>query len=169
MTQTVKKRAAILLLFAIAVASLFYVSTLPGEFLITTRSRLDGESHDFSETVLSGTGISWTGFWTPTILEVKLLGVDQFFQKELELPFEIFVEEDGHIGILKENDLGAPYQIEKVRNYRIKDKRVHLVFMVDSKAKQDLLKSAKSLRITYSTLGFRKTKTLVFTDEEGTS
>ena len=52
MTQTVKKRAAILLLFAIAVASLFYLSTLPGEFLITSRSNMDEESHDFSETIL---------------------------------------------------------------------------------------------------------------------
>lgn len=80
MTETIKKRAAILLLCVIAAASLFYVSTLPGEFLITSRSSMDVESHDFSETILLGTGITWTGLWKPTILEVDFLGEDHFFR-----------------------------------------------------------------------------------------
>lgn len=139
MTETIKKRPAILLLCAIAAASLFYVSTLPGEFLITSRSSIDVESHDFSETILLGTGITWTGLWKPTILEVDFLGEDHYFKGQEELTFDLFIDEDRHIGSISEENLipAHPLQGEELQNER---ERHESCFSSGSKRGSDVFK-----------------------------
>ena len=165
MTQTVKKRAAILLLFAIAVASLFYLSTLPGEFLITSRSSMDEESHDFSETILLGTGISWTGLWKPTILEVDFLGEDNYFKGQEELSFDLFIDEERHVGSVLEGDLILSYPLHDVKDFKMKEKDMNLVFRVDQKEDQMYLNNVRSIRIHYSVFGSRRSRIIDFMEE----
>lgn len=165
MTETIKKRAAILLLCAIAAASLFYVSTLPGEFLITSRSSIDVESHDFSETILLGTGITWTGLWKPTILEVDFLGEDHFFKGQEELTFDLFIDEDRHIGSISEGNLIPAYPLQEVKNFKMKEKDMNLVFRVDQKEDQMYLNNVRSIRINYSVFGIRRSRIIDFMEE----
>ena len=165
MTETIKKRAAILLLCAIAAASLFYVSTLPGEFLITSRSSMDVESHDFSETILLGTGITWTGLWKPTILEVDFLGEDHFFKGQEELTFDLFIDEDRHIGSISEENLIPAYPLHEVKNFKMKEKFMNLIVRMSRKEDQMFLNNVRSIRIHYSIFGIRKSRIMDFIEE----
>jgi len=167
MLQSFKKPAVFLFLFIAAAVILFYISTLQGEFLLTSRSSLAEENQGFSEPVYLSTGMAFTGPWNPTILNVQFIGEDNFLKEQGDLPFQLFVDNEGHIGAVSESDLGATFQMQSVKNYKMKEQNMNLVFKVDTEEEERQLENINGIRITYSIWGMRRIKMVDFEGEKG--
>jgi hypothetical protein len=79
------------------------------------------------------------------------------------------VDNEGHIGAVYESDLGASFQMQSVKNYKMKEHRMNLVFKVDTEEEERLMENIKGIRITYSIWGMRRMKMVDFEGEKGVS
>lgn len=159
------KRKLLSLVLVVLLAAGFYGTTHQGEFYVSARSVLEKEYTDFSEPVYIGNGITWKGFWNPTILDVEVMGDDNYFRGQEELPFEIFMEEAGHVGVVAEKDLDASFQMASLGSFPIRDQNMNIVFRIDREEDQIYLDHLRSIRISYSILGMTRSRIINLKDE----
>ncbi|HBW13059.1 MAG TPA: hypothetical protein DEF30_04435 [Proteiniclasticum sp.] len=148
-----------LFFFSLLILSTILISVIfvtQGRFLITNTSSISIEAFEVDYPVYLGNSLNWTGTLKPRIVDIKLLDSNKEKIAIGNTPIEVFIVEDGYIGVVTENDISTSIDFFPTSNYLLLDDNFNIVFRLDSDSDKQFLENITGIWIDFSIFGINK-------------
>jgi hypothetical protein len=148
-----------LFFFSLLILSTILISVIfvtQGRFLITNTSSISIEAFEVDYPVYLGNSLNWTGTLKPRIVDIKLLDSNKEKIAIGNTPIEVFIVEDGYIGVVTENDISTSIDFFPTSNYLLLDDNFNIVFRLDSDSDKQFLENITGIWIDFSISGINK-------------
>lgn len=148
-----------LFFFSLLILSTILISVIfvtQGRFLITNTSSISIEAFEEDYPVYLGNSLNWTGTLKPRIVDIKLLDSNKEKIAIGNTPIEVFIVEDGYIGVVTENDISTSIDFFPTSNYLLLDDNFNIVFRLDSDSDKQFLENITGIWIDFSISGINK-------------